>query len=235
MIKLFKFGPLGDICDASPFCVKVESYLKLAGLAYESQCGAMNLRTAPKRKLPFIEDNGRIVADSSLIILYLKQTYGDQVDAHLTEVEKAIAHAFIKMIDENLYWTLVHARWKLAHNLAILKQQFFNEIPFPINQLIAFKAHRDVMQALYMQGMGRHSDSEIVEIGVRDLHALADFLSDKPYFFGDKPTTLDAAAYGILSQLILDTTFTAPLFDKAKTYKNLVAFTERFHSSVFQK
>ncbi len=31
----------------------------------------------------------------------------------LSDRDKAIAHAFIKMLDENLYWVLVHAVWQL--------------------------------------------------------------------------------------------------------------------------
>ncbi len=235
MIKLYKFGQIGDVCDASPFCVKVEAYLRLAGLNYESLSNAQNLRKAPKGKLPYIEDNGKIVPDSSFILKYLKETYGDSVDGHLNIVEKAIAHAFIKMIDENFYWVLVHARWKLEHNVAILNKMFFGNIPFPINKAIAFKVCNDVLKTLYKQGIGRHSDAEVFEIGNQDLRALSDFLSDKPYFFGDRPTTLDAAAYGILSQMILVSEFTAPIFDKAKSYNNLVEFTNRFHENYFHK
>jgi glutathione S-transferase len=121
MIKLYKFGSIGDVCDASPFCVKIEAYLRLADLPYEALCGAQYLRKAPKGKLPFIEDNGKIIADSNFILKYLKETYGDTLDGDLSDADKAIAHAFIKMIDENLYWVLVHARWKLDNNWAILR------------------------------------------------------------------------------------------------------------------
>jgi glutathione S-transferase len=233
MIKIYKFGPVGDICDASPFCVKVEAYLRLAGLPYETLSGARYLRQAPKGKLPFIEDNGKIIADSSFILEYLKETYGDTLDAGLSNTDKAIAHAFTKMIDENLYWILVHARWKLDHNAEILNNLFFSGIPFPLNKIIAFIIRKSVIKTLYKQGMGRHSDQEIVEIGNRDLKALADFLADKPYFFGDKPTTLDAVAYGMLVQMIRMPIFTAPVFDKAKSYKSLVEFTDRFHENYF--
>jgi glutathione S-transferase len=71
MIKLYKFGSIGDVCDASPFCVKVEAYLRLADLPYETLSGAQYLRKAPKGKLPFIEDNDNIIADSSFILKYL--------------------------------------------------------------------------------------------------------------------------------------------------------------------
>lgn len=234
MIKLYKFGQIGDVCDASPFCVKVEAYLRLAGLPYETLSGAQYLRKAPKGKLPYIEDNGRIVPDSSFILKYLKETYGDNIDSHLSDIDKAIAHAFIKMIDENLYWVLVHARWRLEHNATTLNKLFFRDIPFPLNKIIAFKAHDDVKKALYKQGIGRHSKDEIAEIGNLDLKALSDFLGNKTYFFGDKPTSLDITAYGILSQMILVSVFSAPIFDKAKSYKNLVEFTNRFHENYFK-
>ena len=35
-LTLYKFGPQWDIDDPSPFCLKLESYLKLADIAYEA-------------------------------------------------------------------------------------------------------------------------------------------------------------------------------------------------------
>ena len=35
MIKLYQFAPAWDVPNLSPFCVKVETYLKMAGLPYE--------------------------------------------------------------------------------------------------------------------------------------------------------------------------------------------------------
>ncbi|MGR8981031.1 MAG: glutathione S-transferase family protein [Gammaproteobacteria bacterium] len=234
MINLYKFGPIGDICDPSPFCVKVEAYLRMANLPYETVCGAHYLRKAPKHKLPFIEDGGKIIADSSFILNYLKDAYGDDPDSGLSQEDKAIAHALTRMIEENLYWVLVHARWKLDNNWAVLKNTFFTGIPFPVNQIVAVLARREVESALYKQGMGRHSDHEIVEIGARDLEALSFFLGGKRFYFGDKPTSLDAVAYGMLAQMIRLPVFSAPVFEKAKSYKNLTDFTERFHKTYFK-
>lgn len=235
MITLYKFGKLGDVADASPFCAKVEAYLKIANLPYEVEASAMNLRKAPKGKLPYITDDGKTIADSSFILKYLNDKCGNAVDGHLSDVEKSIAHAFTKMIDENLYWVLLHGRWKLDHNIETLNSQFFSSIPFPLNKIIASKARKDALLALHKHGMGRHTDDEIFEIGNRDLKALSDFLGSKKFFFGDKPSSLDATAYGILAQMIKVPAFKAPIFDKAKTYQNLVDFTERFHQLYFSK
>ena len=56
MIKLYKFGAMGKVCDPSPFCVKVETYLKMAGIDHEIYSGAKYMRGSPKGKLPYIVD-----------------------------------------------------------------------------------------------------------------------------------------------------------------------------------
>jgi hypothetical protein len=127
----------------------------------------------------------------------------------------------------------VHARWKLEHNRAALQNAFFGDLPFLVNKIVARIARRNLLHQLHQHGMGRHLDNEIVGIGSRDLQALSDFLGDKRYFFGEQPTSLDAIAYGMLTQLIRVPLFTAPIFQRAKSYQNLVDYTERFHNTYF--
>lgn len=40
------------------------------------------------------------------------------------------------------------------------------------------------------QGIGVHSPEEIERFGEEDLKVLSDLLADKPFFFGDEPTTV---------------------------------------------
>ena len=56
-IKLYQFPPALELPNASPFCMKLETYLRMAGLPFESVY-TLNLRRAPKGKLPFINDGG---------------------------------------------------------------------------------------------------------------------------------------------------------------------------------
>uniref|UniRef100_A0A1B0DJG8 Metaxin glutathione S-transferase domain-containing protein n=1 Tax=Phlebotomus papatasi TaxID=29031 RepID=A0A1B0DJG8_PHLPP len=49
--------------------------------------------------------------------------------------------------------------------------------------------------------MGVHKPEEIEEFGKHDLKVLSDMLADKPFFFGDEPTTLDVVSFAVLSQL----------------------------------
>jgi len=56
MIKLYQFEPAFGLPNASPFCMKLETYLRMAGLAFEIVPRA-SLFKAPKDKMPYIEDD----------------------------------------------------------------------------------------------------------------------------------------------------------------------------------
>ena len=49
------------------------------------------------------------------------------------------------------------------------------------------------------QGIGRHTTEEIRELGIKDMKALSDYLGDKPFVMGDKPTVLDCTLFGFMS------------------------------------
>jgi len=55
-----------------------------------------------------------------------------------------------------------------------------------------------IQKQIYGHGTGRHKTDEIFHLGEVDLEALSVFLGKKPYFVGDKPTSLDASAFGML-------------------------------------
>ncbi len=64
MITLYTFGPAFGLPDPSPFVMKAMMLLKLAGLDYVEK--RADVRRAPKGKLPYIDDDGTIVADFDL-------------------------------------------------------------------------------------------------------------------------------------------------------------------------
>jgi len=232
MIKLYNFGPFFDFPDASPFCLKVDAYLRVTGIPFEIVPGVQNLRRAPKGKLPFIDDAGKVIADSAFIFSYLKEQYGDALDAGLTSEQKAVAHAFTKMLDENFYWCMVRTRWIDDAVWPHMRRVFFGNMPLPLRWIVPHLLRRGVAKALREHGIGRHSPAEILEIARRDLRALSDFLGDKPYFFGSQVTTLDVVAFAFLAEIIVPP-WKCDLNDLARSIPNLVAFVGRFQSRYY--
>jgi len=233
MILLHQFGPVWAKTSPSPACAKVETYLRMAGLEFKT-VSTMDSRKAPKGKLPFITDEGQKIADSTFIIEYLKEQYGDPLDIGLNDKDKAISLAFQRMIEENLYWCVIHARWQDAHNWPKLKKALFSRMPFPLRVIIPPVARKMAIGALKGQGMGRHSLAEVSQIAIRDIAAIATFLGDKAFIMGDKPSSLDATVYAFISTMTGDPV-QSEFKDFALKQKNLVDYCERMTATYYEK
>ncbi len=233
MIKLYQFEPAFGLPNASPFCMKLETYLRMVQLPFEIVPFCLDqLKNAPKGKMPYIEDGGKTLADTTFIIDYLKQNYGDSLDAGLSPAEKATALAFQRLLEENLYWAVVHTRWVDPAGWAQTKAAFFAKLPVPLKWIVPPLARLGLIKEMHGQGMGRHLESEIQAIGKRDITALVDFLGDKPYFMGDEPRSIDATVYAFLANLVWPPV-ESPLKRHAKSYPQLEAYCQRMRSRYF--
>jgi glutathione S-transferase len=230
MIQLHQFAPAFGLLNASPFCMKVEVYLRLAGLPYEAVNSGDVLR-APKRKLPFIVDDGQRVADSTFIIEHLRHRHGDPLDGQLGAVDRAVATAFQRLLEEDLYWALVYTRWGTDAGWALTRPAFFGALPPPLRWIVPPLARRGVLAQLRGHGMGRHGADEIHAIGCRDITAVATFLADKPFLLGEQPTSIDASAYALLAN-VLWAPLASPLRQAAREQPALEAYCQRMRARV---
>jgi glutathione S-transferase len=224
MIKLYQFAPAWEVPNLSPFCIKTEIYLKMVNLPYEIVSAIPP--KAPKGKLPFIEDKNKKIADSRFIIDYLNDHYGCDLDKELTGTEKATATAFQRLLEDDLYWAVLYIRWVVPSNWKVNREAVFGKLPLPIKYVLGNLVRKQIKKQIHGHGMGRHSEQEIYWLGNKSLTALSDFLADKPYFMGDRPTILDASAFGMLANIIW-CPIESPLKVHALKLKNLVAFCDR--------
>jgi glutathione S-transferase len=197
VITLHTFGPAFGLPDPSPFVMKAETLLKMAPLPYRTDAGGFS--KAPKGKLPYIEDDGAIIADSTFIRWHLEKKYRIDFDRGLDPAQRATGWAFEKMIEDNLYWVIVHDRWMDDANFRKGPIRFFDRVPAPIRPLVVAMIRRKVRSALHGHGLGRHSDDEVLALGTRSIDALAEFLGDKAFFFGAEPTGVDATVFAFLA------------------------------------
>jgi glutathione S-transferase len=224
MITLFTFGPAFGLPDPSPFVMKAETLLKIAGLPYRTDTGGFS--KAPKGKLPYIDDDGEIVADSTFIRWHIEKKYRIDFDQGLTAEQRATAWAFEKMAEDHLYWGLVHARWMDDASFDIGPREFFRRVPAPIRPFVTAMVRRKVRSALHAHGIGRHSPEEIVALAGRSVEAIAEFLGGKPFFMGTLAAGVDATIYAFVSALLCPH-FEMPLRTIAERYENLSRYVAR--------
>src|SRR5687768_4913060 len=110
-IVLWQMRPLWGIPNPSPFCMKVETWLRMAGLPYE----AREIEGPPRSqsgKLPYIErPDGSLLWDSSVIIDTLTRERNVTLDAELSADQRAIGTLLQRTFEENLYFVAVYDRW----------------------------------------------------------------------------------------------------------------------------
>lgn len=215
----------------SPFCLKLDLYLRMVGIPCQVVVDATPFR-GPKGKLPWIEHDGRRLGDSGLIIEYLEKRFGCDANAGLTAAERAVALAMRRMIEENLYWTMVYDRWMVDANWSSFRNVILGGVPAPFRPLLAPVARRGVRRELEGHGIGLHSSDEIHAIGRKDVDAIADFLADKPFLMGERATEVDAVAYGMLAN-IMNVPIWSPVKDAALQRANLVGYVERVGRQYF--
>jgi glutathione S-transferase len=233
VIKLYQFPTAHGIENLSPFCMKAEVFLRLAGLPYEIKW-TPNPGKGPLGKLPFIRDvDGTVVADSENIIEYLTRTHELRLDAGLSPDEKAIGHAFQRMLSEHTYFALVYHRWINPKVWPTIKATFFGPIPAPLRGALATYVQRKTLRDLKGHGLGRHSEEEINRRAAQDLAALGEHLNVKPYFMGDKPTSIDATIYAFIANM-WEVQIDTPLKAIVGKHKNLVAYCERMRARCFK-
>lgn len=235
-IRLHKFGEAWGIADGSPFCLKLESFLREAEIAFDVEPFNFrrSFRRAPKGKLPFIEDaDGTLTGDSSLIITVLSRRHGIDLDAPLTPRQAATAHAFRRMLDEHLYWVMVYSRWLDAAGWPVIRQALFAGMPAPLRSLASAVARRGVTKALHAQGIGRHSAETIYALGQQDIEALSRLLGDDSYFFAaDRPTLLDLWAHAFIAEIIAPP-IPSPLQSATRAFGNLTDHCERLQARLY--
>jgi glutathione S-transferase len=206
MIVLHQLPRAFGLPNMSPACMKLEAWLRMAKLPYTLV--ELDLARAPKGKVPFIEDEGRILGDSNLIVEDLVSRYGVDPDAHLTAAERAASLAFRRMLDENFYWALIDVRWRNEASWPRMRETMAAALfpalpPATRNDILDAEIKPMLLQQQHGQGMGRHAAEEIQRIGIADMKSVADWLGEKPYFMGDRISTADATVLAFVANVLL--------------------------------
>jgi glutathione S-transferase len=226
MITLFQFPRIWNVDNPSPFCMKIETYLRLAKIPYQIKV-VQNPRSAPKKKLPFIKDeDGVIVPDSSFIVKHLVQKHGDKLDGHLSDIEKVRSSIVRKYIETTFQRAIIYQRWADDDFWPQTREAFFGKMPPVLMQLVSGMIRKQITRVVRAAGWYEFSKDEVYGIIAEDLEILSKYLEAKPYFMGDKPSSLDATAYAVLANCIIPPV-RSRLQELAMSHKNLVDYVAR--------
>src|SRR5271165_6098104 len=99
MITLYSYPGLFGVADNNPYGLKVYAFLKLAGLPFVQQ-HVVDASAAPRRQLPYIEDDGEAIGDSDTILAHLTRKHRLTIDEGLSDAERDADLLTGRMLDD---------------------------------------------------------------------------------------------------------------------------------------
>eukprot|EP01025_Chloroclados_australasicus_P019946 TRINITY_DN20966_c0_g1_i1.p1 TRINITY_DN20966_c0_g1~~TRINITY_DN20966_c0_g1_i1.p1 ORF type:complete len:299 (+),score=23.84 TRINITY_DN20966_c0_g1_i1:128-1024(+) len=233
-LKVFGFARVGNvISSASGFTEKLETYLKMSGLKYEGQVGRSY--KSPKGKMPYIEHGDITLSDTTFIIRYLENTYGDQIKIKRCPDQGLAAKAVAaeRLMEDQVYWGTIYFRWIPDQTFNEVSAKFFAGMPFFVKPFIVPGLRRQYAESLKAQGLGRHSEKDILFLMDKSLGSVSSMLGKEPYITGSKPVPEDATIFAFLDTPLNDG-FNTPMKTTIEKYQNLVDYVKRIRTEVFQ-
>ncbi|KAJ3233515.1 metaxin 1 [Chytriomyces hyalinus] len=234
--ELFAWGPAWGLDSFDPFCMSVQCYLSLSCASWVCTKSS-NPKISPSGELPLLRDGTIPVAGRANIIRHLKRK-GFDLDANLTPLQLAQSASFINLIETKLYDSLLHTLFMDAKNYSEDTLRVYSkQLDFVRRFYVPEVLKKRVVGRLAGYRMMLDHNQELVNevyLNAKDVfQALDDKLGDQLFFFGDKPTTLDAVAYAHLSLHALPL-LTNPKLHAILTFSfpNLIAYITRMQAAL---
>lgn len=224
MILLKQFPRSKQFVNLSFFCSKLECFLRMTDLPYEIKW-VLNPRTMPRGKLPVVVVDGETIADSSIIIEKLKSKFQLKIDEHISEHAKLNGILLQRTLEDHLVPIILYFRWQSDLNWPQFRDLAFAKLPGLVRPLISSLARKDLIKRLRKMGVGRMTATELLDAARLDLAACDQFLGEKQYFFGERPSSFDAVAFGVLGNCRLPVT--PELRDLMAQFPRLNRFVDR--------
>jgi len=230
-LRVFTFSPDWGLPSVGPFAIKLLAWLELAGIPYE-QVIEDNPRKGPKGKNPWIELDGERIGDSELIIELLRKRLGTDLDADFSSEQKAIGLAWRRTFEEHFHQVLEWELFEHPAGIAYLRGSLGSKLPPIVGPALFTALRSQFRKQLYARGIGRHTPEIIAAKGRADVDALASFLGDRSFLLEGRPSTADAAVFGLLAPMVYWPMQT-PVATHVKTLKTVVDYCDRMRHRCF--
>ena len=229
-VTLYGWGRMFDLPSPSPYVMKADIQLQMLGVTFDRAIA--DLDAVPRHKAPYVRDNGLLVEDSALIRRHFEAATGLDLDAHLSAEERAVARAFEGMLEGRLAQIMACERWLIDANFDCGPRQFFARVPEPMRDAVIAEVRGDFARTMHGAGIGRFSRAEQMDIAAADIAAVAAFLGNKTWMFGDRPSALDAVVYAVIGGCATRF-FDSALPDLIAAHANLTAYLGRMEAAYF--
>lgn len=218
-------------------CLAAMAYCKFSEAPITiTKCG--NPWKSPSGELPVLKYDKVLVTKVSEIFNYLRQNRWG-LDHDLTAKQSADIVAFTALLEDKLVPALLYLWWVDSKTyLELTRPWFSSRLPFPLNFYLPMKKHKDYVNYL---NQAYNSDNltevereqKVYKDAKECLNILSSKLGNREFFFGNRPSSLDAVVFGYLAPLLKAPFPNTVLQTHLKSCHELTRFCERILSKYF--
>lgn len=191
--------------ETSPFCEKVRRILHYKRRGFETRevpptetlvrVGRIN----PTGKVPVIEYQDDVVADSSRIARYLEERFPEPPLLPVDPRERALCHLVEDWADESLYFYQMFFRFGLQENASEWSRRTSQSEPPFLRRATERALPTFMRNVLKAQGLGRKPPEQVVDEFGRLLGSLTHLLGPRDWLVADQICLADIAVYAQLT------------------------------------
>lgn len=222
-------------------CLAVRTYLTMLGLPFDVELRANAEFISPggkRTKLPVFRVENFIYAEFEPIVHFVEQKGFSLTKDWLTEEETKDMRTYICLTEAIFTNAEQYISWVDKDVLEkVTRQRNGCVYPFPLNHIQNWRKEWAVRRQLKVaeENYLELSMDNVIE-RVEDLcTSLSRLLDDKLYFYGDRPTELDALVFGHLFSIFTMNLPNTALAMTINKFKNLTEFCKNIDQKYFKK
>lgn len=196
------------LASVEPHSLQVLTYLKISQATPAVTVNATGIPwPTASSSFPILRQGSKVIASRAEdIIAYIKEQ-GFNTDTHLSDQQQTEVVAFTALLEDRLLPAILYSRWLDSQNyLECTRRHHSRLIHFPLSLLyLSWRHHavqHDVMRGSPPEHTVEQVGSELLAKAVDCLSLLSARLGENEYFFGERPSSLDAVLYGYLEVVL---------------------------------
>lgn len=215
--------------------LSVQAFLHMAGLDFLVEMRSNAESMSPSGKIPFIKAGAFVVSEMDPIVAFVN-TKGISLTRTLDSSQRADMRAYMALVNNVMGNAELYITWVDEVTLsAVTRPRFSSVHPWPLNLLLTWQKRKAVLKRLAALGWTNKPLEEVYSEVETCCKALSERLDTSTYFFGSKPTELDALVFGHLFTIL-----TTPLPDNrlksiVQQFPNLVRLCEHVEREYFER
>ncbi|XP_064595149.1 metaxin-2-like [Liolophura sinensis] len=216
-------------------CLAVKTFLHMNGLNFLVELRTNAEEMSPSGRVPFIQVGAFLISELDPIIAFVN-TKGFNLSENLNEIQRSEMRAYMSLVENILVNAELYICWcEDTVYSQVTKKRHGSIHPWPLNHLLPWKRRQEIKSRMKSTGWGKKTMNDVCDEVITCCQALSERLDRQKFFFGEKPTELDALVFGHLYSILTTNLPVTRLAEIIRGYPNLAEFCRRIDETYYRE